>query len=1054
MKNNLLKYIIILIFSIFHFNLSASPTHYVYNNPVAPKYNFKEVFFSINNEISSNYLLKFYQTNEDKGLNLLTDGNKFSIKSEIIGGECYTGSVTDKKIRYTLKNVSGSAITIVGKYDSGNKIQLLESNLNMGTFSSSTATLNSALPRFLNGQTIPINGEIVFEINLSIPSSDAIQTELTVVYGSSNGAVSISDSNMIEKIVEKNNVYKKPDAPNSLSKQLNQASYYTLATASGLANVEKYKFYDSSNNILSGSLPVKMQNGLIALGTYINGVLTFSNYTSSLNLQYTINNGPCESDKSSYTLRAYTGTIPSSPGSIKGNVPAICYGGTFIVDNQELALLGSEIGYNYILSNYSWEVSYDNGQSWFEPTDNSLTTITGTDPSNFKITLNNLTQNTSVRRKFKPTGSGALEYAYSNVVSVEVIHNKIDFPYDWDVYYVAMGDTFTLPTAITTYPSDVVIRNSANAVVSNNFIAPNIEGEYNFTYTATPKNSVTVAGLSLSCTITRTIKLIVYNTASCNMIKKRTFATIAKPYIKGLIPGGGVVSPQNSVNNNRADYATLSNVVGVASFIGLDLYFTKPDGSLYTGAELRGKKVVVKLGEQYSGLKLAGGMGVKARLTNNGETAASVIAASNTATSFDQYSSNAGQNNAVKGGVLDLLKGDNVFEYSFIPVTSQGAQVDFNGVQIEMGAGVAVADLATVFYAYIEEEVPIDELNNPCNDLTDQIKVTPPSSLQYPILQKGMAVENTNIILNSSIEDVFWGNYTEVLNVASGLSSVTFPYYAVDNNYNSYAIFNTTVGVLNKQFLNVKLRRDARPGDKVQIVLGTEAVNILNLSLLNLSDYKVKFFKGDAMVGEITLDRFKVLDLGLLDFSASQKAIISAPVSGIFDRVQLEQWNTISANLGNQLYVYDVRVNPTSNFPGQTDTKQVNYLCASDFIKIQKSDYCTDYEISFAEATYSNIQLRDELGNLMTDSDGNPIYSISAVTDISNSNLGPPKLIKDNIAYYEVKRLFTEVGNNLLLKIQTKRNGCNYGDPQYLRIRLTNCLDAMINPVIMNSAYN
>ena len=36
----------------------------------------------------------------------------------------------------------------------------------------------------------------------------------------------------------------------------------------------------------------------------------------------------------------------------------------------------------------------------------------------------------------------------------------------------------------------------------------------------------------------------------------------------------------------------------------------------------------------------------------------------------------------------------------------------------------------------------------------------------------------------------------------------------------------------------------------------------------------------------------------------------------------------------------------------------------------------------------------------------------------------------------------------LLLKIQTKRNGCNYGDPQYLRVRLTNCESAIVNPVI------
>ena len=1031
---NIIKYILLAVFVFMQVQAFA------FNNS-------SDLWKKVSLKEETNWLLSNYDKSFFKP-DFLVEGNYFSVKSEIINGECYNNSVNanTKKIKYTIKNISGSSISIVGKFNSGNKIQLKQTNLDFGTFTSSTASISSVNPRYLNEQVIPVNGEIVFEINLSNSSANAIQTDLTLVYGSGGiGGLEISESNVIESLIEKNNIYKTFEAPGSLSKQLNQASYYTLATASGLTNVERYKFYDDSNNILSGSLPVKMQNGLIALGTYVNGVLTFGNYTPALNLQYAISNGTCESNKSSYTLTAYTGSVPSSPGTIKGNPASICYGDTFVVENVELAMLASGLGYNAILSNYSWEVSYDDGQSWLVPTNTSLTTISGTDPTNFKITFNNLTQKVSVRRKFNPTGAGSLEYSYSNVVSVEVVHNKIDFPFDWDVYYVPMGENFTLPTAITTYPSSVVIRNSGGSIVSNSFIAPNSIGEHNFTYTATPQNPITVSGVVLNCVTTRVIKVVVYDITSCNMTKKRTFATIAKPWTSGL---SGVANPNNAVNGNRAQYATITGGVVILGLgtVGIDLYFTKPDGSLFSGAELKGKKVVVKMGEQYSGLKLAGGMSVRGRLTNSGVTAATVTSANAT---------NVGSTFAVKGGVLDLLKGDNVFEYTFTPADGleNGTPVNFNGIRFELSALLSVADLATVFYAFIEEDVLIDSSNNPCNDLTNQIKVTPPTSLQYPSLQKGISIQNVDFPLNPFVEDIFWGNYTEVLNVASGLSSVTFPYYSVDNNYNSYAIFNTTVGVLNKQFINVKLRRDARPGDKVQIVLGTEAINVLNLSLLNLVDYKVKFFKGDTEVGSITLDRFKVLDLGLLDFTGSQKAIISAPVSGVFDRVQLEQWNTVSANLGNQLYVYDIRVNPTSNFPGEIDSKKVTSLCATDFIKIQKSDFCTDFEVSFAEATFNtNLQLRDELGNPLLDLDGNPIYSISAVTDISNSSLGNPKQVKDNIAYYEVNRLFTEVGNRLLLKIQTKRNGCNYGDPQYLRVRLTNCESAIVNPVINSSA--
>ena len=36
----------------------------------------------------------------------------------------------------------------------------------------------------------------------------------------------------------------------------------------------------------------------------------------------------------------------------------------------------------------------------------------------------------------------------------------------------------------------------------------------------------------------------------------------------------------------------------------------------------------------------------------------------------------------------------------------------------------------------------------------------------------------------------------------------------------------------------------------------------------------------------------------------------------------------------------------------------------------------------------------------------------------------------------------------ILIKVQTKRQGQNYGDPQYLRVKLNNCNEAIVNPVI------
>lgn len=52
--------------------------------------------------------------------------------------------------------------------------------------------------------------------------------------------------------------------------------------------------------------------------------------------------------------------------------------------------------------------------------------------------------------------------------------------------------------------------------------------------------------------------------------------------------------------------------------------------------------------------------------------------------------------------------------------------------------------------------------------------------------------------------------------------------------------------------------------------------------------------------------------------------------------------------------------------------------------------------------------------------------------------------------YYTIDRLYTEYENDgiILVKVQTKRQGQNYGNPQYLRVKLENCNEALVNPVI------
>lgn len=720
-----------------------------------------------------------------------------------------------------------------------------------------------------------------------------------------------------------------------------------------------------------------------------------------------------------------TAIITKGGGGISTINSYICAGSSVTVNNDTHIVSGA----------HTFEISYDNGISWIDIPRAAGTAV----PGDTSITFNDVTSNMLIRRKVIHS---SITY-YSNVLSIKVQKTDVVFPNGINTYYQEVGTDFIIPDFASVNPElNITYFNNDTQVNSINYT--NLaKGDYYITI----KGSQKVASLP-NCEYLSILKLIVYDLNDCNTIKKKTFANHAIPWNTTLlgIPIGGVTSANKTIDGDPATHANLNAVVNLLGIgtLGVDLHFKDANNNLI---DIRGKKIVIKLGEQYSGLKLAGGISVVGRWIKDINTTfleAGVLPSSN-------YKL-LGKTEGVKGGVLDLLKGDNVFEFTYVPeLTSSQKASDpnqqINGVRIQTGSLLGVADLATVFHAYIEDEVSVVPDPNNCS-YGDEIRVSPSDNLNYPSEQKGNSVANTNILLNQFSEDVTWGNYTEVLNVASSLSSVVYPYYAIDNNYNSYAMFNTTVGVLNKQFLKVNLRQIARPGDQVQITLGTENVNILNLGLLNLVNYKIKYFLGDAVVGEQTLDRFKILDLGLLNFSNQQKVVISTPIIVPFDRIQLEQWNTVNVNLGNQLYIYDIRLNPQMLFVGQSDTKNVTDLCANDYLPISKMDACTSYKVSFSYVTEYGNQLRDENGNLMVDKNNKPILSIKNVQDIANSDLGNAVYTENNVDYYDLKQMHSQYKDNLLVKIQTIRLACNYGDAQYLRVNLENCDQGIVNPII------
>lgn len=674
--------------------------------------------------------------------------------------------------------------------------------------------------------------------------------------------------------------------------------------------------------------------------------------------------------------------IAVNPGSISTSTPIVCDGGTIIVNNLTVASDGGALA----VYNYRWQASYDNGKTWIYTSEESPLTS-----NPFTMTVYEGT--VLVRRQVRVGILGGDLY-YTLPVSIQVLKNHISYS-NGNNFVVARGSSINIPSITTTYQSSITITDQNGITVTQGQnITYNTVGTYTYTVTA---KAVAAPG----CEEVSSITVDVYDLSNCNETTEKVFATSQSWSSVGLllIPLGSVTNPANAVDGDMSTYSEIGVDVGL---LGLG---TTWQNLRFGGKVDKGTPVRIKMGQDYSLLQVIGGI---------------------TITAIDENNNRIGPLVGVgEGALLDLLVGDNVFEFSFIPKGNDGKPIDFYGVRINLGSVLTVANKAKVYGAYYEKKQTVSS-----------------NCTLTPIIVTGAAKPANyigNVKLNSFVDDVLWGVDDIGLGVATSLSSVIHPYLAVDDNLDSYAIFSRAVALLNRQKLDIKLRHTARPGDEIRIIMGGFEIPLVDVSLLTA--FKVQRYLGNAKVGpEIPGSQFKLLDLnllGLLGSTGNRRALIISSINQPFDRIQISYASTVQVSLlGDYTYIYDVSIMPKMVFEGQdpNNPNAVTTLCVADYLKVTKTDPCTSYDISFAYANKSG-------------------ETITSFTEITSSTL-----LKVNETpsanYYEFTTLYNQYTDNLYLKVQTKRQGCNYGDPQYLKVDLKNCNSAIINPVLKSGGRN
>ncbi len=583
---------------------------------------------------------------------------------------------------------------------------------------------------------------------------------------------------------------------------------------------------------------------------------------------------------------------------------------------------------------------------------------------------------------------------------------------------------------------------SNNQIVTNSKKVFDKLGTFNY-YVKVTNNSGT-------CDIIKRIKVYVYDTLTCDYryVKRHAISEdVGTASLLG-IPLGGSSESERAVD---ADFSTNSTIFNVISLLGIG---TTWQDLKFSTTITAGTPVTIKLGQEYSVLQLIGAITIRP---------------------LDAQGNAIGKLKGIgETDLLNALVGDNVFEFSFTPTDNNGVPIDYSGVRVHLGSLLGVGNSMSIYGAYVDERLAAT--SSTCVSNLEVNGATIPKILNVDTY---LANTDTNVPgfdvltavgsldgkvkLNSTTQDVLWGVKDPGIGVATSLSGVIYPYLAADHSYEtvdinnnpitvdglkSFAIFNTAAAVLNAQTLTVKFKEIARPGDKVRIVMGSQNVGVLNLDLLK--NFTIQRYLGDVPVGDvITNSQFSIINLnilGLLGDVKNKYAVIIDDSKVPFDRIELKYTNLVSVQLlGNYTYVYDISLIPYLEFgDNQTDVN----ICLDKVFEVEKSEMCTQYGLSFAykklvdgsplsDPVYEWIEIPASQLNLVYENQEIYRYKIPNVSQLKS------------IFETHLNESIDNINGNLYIKVLTTRQGCLFGEAQYLKVNSIGRCNGMIsNPMI------
>ncbi|MFC6096264.1 gliding motility-associated C-terminal domain-containing protein [Flavobacterium qiangtangense] len=422
-----------------------------------------------------------------------------------------------------------------------------------------------------------------------------------------------------------------------------------------------------------------------------------------------------------------------------------------------------------------------------------------------------------------------------------------------------IGNSVTLNATST---GTIVWFNSTGTALGSNVAGP-FTTAGTFTFTA-------VATLG-TCSISGTVTVTVVDPASCPPLTERNFADTQR---WGSIITGNVSNPGNAVDGNLQTFSTITTGLGLLG-IGTTFQILEWNETIPAGTP-----VTLKLGSEYSGVTLIGGYSVVGTKRNASGVPVDV-----------------GTLQSVSGSLLNLLPGQNNFEYTFVPANGTGPQA-YDGVRIQVASLVSLAQSAKVYEAYYE-------------------------------------VPAAQIACGPDAEDVLFGAIDLGVGALTTTVGVTNAVNAIDNSQTSFATMFTGVGVLTAAELTVIFRTPSVVGDTLTVRISQPA-NLLNLNAL--AGLSFQPLLNEANAGPVFTNS-SLLNLELLGGGA--EAILTFVPTQSFDRLRIRFGGV--ANVLDQLRVHDVRRTANTQV-ANADPNNAITACQGETITLQAASVpCTTF---------------------------------------------------------------------------------------------------------------